>query len=111
MTAVEGLLFFTGPFYGGPVLAVVATAVITSYKARPRWTTLAMGATLMLFAVSFVAYWYLWGKAFDALDAMRPVPAGVDVAQNVAMAVCSLSALALVALAVATVAVTRRADA
>jgi hypothetical protein len=103
---IPDLVFLTGPL-GGLVLTVVSCAVIAAVK-RPRWVYI-LGATLTaVFVWSFIAYWFLWGEAFDFADANKPVPARLDVASNVAMTLCGIAALALVVLAAAAVLAKRR---
>ena len=38
-----------------------------------------------------MTYWYLWGKAFDYADTNAPVPPALDLASNLAIAVCLIS--------------------
>jgi hypothetical protein len=105
---IPDLVFLTGPFGGGLVLTILSWTVIAVVK-RPRWVYI-LGVTLTaVFVWSFVAYWFLWGKAFDYADADKPVPARIDFASNVSMTLCSLAALALVVLAAAAVLAKRRA--
>ena len=55
-----------------------------------------------------MTYWFLWGKAFDAADALRPVPARVEQALNVAMSMCALAAVSVGVLGAVAVAASRR---
>jgi hypothetical protein len=95
-----GVAFLLGPV-GGPVLALAAfVPLVTIRRSRP-----AVAAAIVLmsvYAAAFVTYWYFWGLAFDAVDAYRPVPAGVAWWENVSLVVCALAGLSLVLLWAAT---------
>ena len=105
---IPDLVFMTGPI-GAPVLAPLSVRAIALVKG-PRWVFIILGAALTaVVAFSFIAYWFLWGKAFDYADANKPVPARLDLASNVAMTLCSIATLALVVLAATAVVAKRRA--
>lgn len=72
------------------------TVVVTARRLR---VILPAAALSLVALVSWVSYWFFWGKGFDAVDAGRNVPAGVDAAQNTSMVVCALATVALTALA------------
>ena len=103
---IPDLVFLTGPL-GALVLAPLSVTAIAVVK-RPRWVLILGAALTAVVALSFTAYWFLWGQAFDYADANAPVPARLDVASNVAMTLCSIASLALVALAAAAVVAKRR---
>ena len=98
------LVFLTGPV-GALVLAPLSFTAIAVVK-RPGWVFILGAALTAVVAWSFVAYWFLWGQAFDYADTNKPVPARLDAASNVAMTLCSIASLALVVLA-ATAVVTK----
>ena len=101
------VLLLTGPVGATVLLPLSWTAVAVARG--PRWM-LVLGSTLAgVAALSWAAYWFLWGQAFDHADNGEPVPDRVDVASNVAMTLCALGCVALVALAAGAVAA-RRAD-
>lgn len=102
---IPDLVFLTGPF-GGLVLALLSVTAIAVVK-RPRWVFILGAALTAVFALSFIAYWFLWVQAFDYADLNKPVPAVLDIASNVAMTMCSIASLALVVLAVAAVVAAR----
>ena len=52
----------------------------------------------VLMALAWLAYWYLWGKAFEYGDTYRPVPRALDRALNIAMAACFILSVAIAAL-------------
>ena len=103
---IPDLTFLTGPF-GALVLAPLSLTAIAVVK-RPRWMFILGAALTAVVALSFIAYWFLWGQAFDYADANKPVPARLDVASNVAMTLCSIASLALVVLAATAVVAKRR---
>jgi hypothetical protein len=100
------MLFGNAAFLVGPVSALLmvplAMAVIAVLR-RPRWAIFATVALATGVGVTWLAYWVLWWKAFDYLDAGRPVPSPIDVASNIAMAFCAGSVLLLGATAVVTI--------
>ena len=103
---IPDLVLLTGPF-GALVLAPLSFTVLAVVK-RPRWVFILGAALTAVAALSFIAYWFLWGQAFDYADTNKPVPSRLDVASNVAMTLCSLASLALVVLAAAAVVAKRR---
>lgn len=99
---IQDLVFLTGPI-GAPVLVPLSVAAIAVVKG-PRWAFIILGAALTaVVGLSFIAYWFLWGQAFDYADANKPVPARLDLASNVTMTLCGIASLALVVLAAAAV--------
>jgi len=79
---IPELVFLTGPI-GAPLLAPLSVTAIAVVKG-PRWVFVILGAALTaVVAWSFIAYWFLWGKAFDYADANKLVPARLDLASNV----------------------------
>ena len=65
---------------------------------QPRWVSATATAFGVIAATAFIAYWYLWGKAFDYADANRSVPTALDQASNIAIAVCLVASLSVAAL-------------
>ena len=105
---IQDVVFLTGPIVA-PVLVPLSVTAIAVVKG-PRWVFVILGAALTaVVGSSFIAYWFLWGKAFDYADANKPVPARLDLASNVAMTLCSIATLALVVLAATAVVEKRRA--
>ena len=99
---IPDLVFLTGPI-GAPVLALLSVTAIAVVRG-PRRVFIVLGAALAgVAALSFIAYWILWGPAFDYADANRPVPARLDLASNLMMTLSSIASLALVVLAAAAV--------
>ena len=72
---VSDLAFLLGPF-AGPLLATIACVAVVATRQPVRLVVAASAMTFVVMA-SFVTYWFLWGKAFDAADALRPVPVHV----------------------------------
>ena len=56
-------MFVVGVF-AGPVL-VLSTCVVLRVTRQPRWVFLTAVALSAVMALACVAYWYVWGKAFD----------------------------------------------
>lgn len=99
---IPDLVFLTGPI-GAPVLASLSVAAIAVVRG-PRLVFIVLGAALTaVVALSFIAYWFFWGPAFDYADANRPVPTRLDLASNLMMTLSSIASLALVVLAAAAV--------
>jgi hypothetical protein len=59
-------------------------------------------------AGAFVTFWYLWGKAFEYVDAYRPVPPRIDHAADLASAVSLIASLTMVGLVLARLLAARR---
>ena len=49
----------------------------------------------MVVALTWVTYWFMWGKAFSYADANRPVPVAIDTVSNVSMVLCAVGGVAL----------------
>lgn len=96
MPTIADLPFVVGILVGPP-LAVV-TCVLLKGARQPRWVLATALAPSAVAALASVAYWYLWGKAFEYADTYRPVPPGVDRASNIAIAVGFVSTLMVAAL-------------
>ena len=103
---LSDLAFLLGPF-AGPLLATIACVAVVATRQPVRLVVAASAMTFVVMA-SFVTYWFLWGKAFDAADALRPVPARVEQALNVAMSMCALAAVSVAVLGAVAVAASRR---
>lgn len=86
MTTIGDFAFVVGMF-AGPAL-VLSTCVLLRVTVQRRWVLITAVALSAVMALSWVTYWYLWGKAFDYADTYRPVPLALDRASNVAIAVC-----------------------
>lgn len=93
-----------GPL-AGPLLAAGSCAAVAVVTRRLR-AVLPVAALTLVMLVSWVSYWFFWGKAFEAADAVRDVPGEVELASDVAMATCAVSAIAVTT--VAFVVVSRR---
>lgn len=96
MSTIGDVVFVVGIFVGPPL--VVSTCVVLRASRQPRWvfaTALALSAVT---AIAWVAYWYLWGRAFDYADTYRNVPPALDRASNIAIVVCFISSVMVAAL-------------
>ena len=96
MPTVADLPFVVGIFVGPPL--VLITCVLLSMARHARWVLATAVALSGITALSWVAYWSLWGTAFEYADTYRPVPPAVDRASNIAIAVCFVSTLMVAAL-------------
>jgi len=96
MTMIGDFVFVVGVF-AGPLL-VLSTCVLLRVTRQPRWVLISAVALSAVMALAWVAYWYLWGKAFDYADTYRPVPPALDWASNVAIAACFMSSALVAAL-------------
>ena len=100
------LALVVGPV-AGPLLAVPACVVIAVTK-QARQVLIVAAALAVAVAASFVGYWFLWGKAFDSVDALQTVPRNVSFAQDVSLLVCAVATVSLVVLTAVTLVVSRR---
>ncbi|MEQ4210406.1 hypothetical protein [Actinopolymorpha sp. B9G3] len=99
--------FMIGPL-GAPVMTTLAMTVLV---VRHRRRAVRLGAPLaVLVALSWVGYWYLWGKAFEYADAFKPVPPPVDTARTTLAVICALASVALVTAAATTFGFAPRTD-
>lgn len=98
MTAMGDVAFVVGIFLGPPL--VLIACVLLRVARQPRWVLATALALSAVTALAWIAYWYLWGKAFEYADAdtYAPVPAALDRASNIAIAVCFTGTMMLAAL-------------
>jgi hypothetical protein len=92
------VLFLLGPV--GALLLVPGACVLVLVGGRPKWAMWAVLALGPVAAVSWVAYWVSWGRAFEYADAYQPVPGSVEGIAGAAMGMCASSALALTLVAI-----------
>lgn len=87
------LAFVVGPL-GAPVistLSIVALAVV-----RPARRGMWLGVTfLAVTAVAWLTYWFMWGKAFDRVDAGLDPRANIEAAMNAAIWASAAGCVAL----------------
>jgi len=93
---VGALAMLVGPV-GLLVVGPLAWAALVMLWPPARVLRTAAGVT-GVGAAALLTYWYLWGRAFDAADALRAVPPWVAAGSQVAAVVCALACLLLVAL-------------
>src|SRR5690348_3333189 len=105
MSALRDLGFASGVLVG-PLVALCICVLLAAARQPRRVVTVAMALTAAL-AISWVAYWYLWGKAFDYADNYQPVPLGLDRASTLLIVVCVLLSLLVSALGASRLAVAR----
>lgn len=105
MSALRDLVFALGVLVG-PLVALCICVLLAVARQPRRVVTVAMALTAAL-AVSWVTYWYLWGKAFDYADSYRPVPLALDRASTLLTALCFLLSLLVSGLGASRLAVAR----
>ena len=93
---LSDLAFLVGPV-AGPFVVAGSCATVVALTRHPRAVVPTAGLSCVVMA-SFVTYWYFWGRAFDAADALQAAPSGDERAMNVAMALCAAAATTLVCL-------------
>ena len=93
MTPVADVTFLAGPI--GAVVHVPLALTLLAIAKRPRWALWLGGTLSAVVALTWMTYWFLWGKAFNYADANRPVPVTIDTASNVSMVLCAISGVAL----------------
>jgi hypothetical protein len=77
------------------------TCVLLVTMQTSRWVSTTALTLTVVAALSFVAYWYLWGEAFNYADSNRAVPWTLDAVSNLAMVVGVVAGVAVLALGVA----------
>ncbi|KQX73787.1 hypothetical protein [Aeromicrobium sp. Root472D3] len=90
-----------------PLVAVLMFAAVVATRRSARVVALTSVLSAAVVGSLFV-YWWLWGAAFDAVDAGREVSSTVDRTMGVAVGVSAVSAVLLATLGVAVVATSRR---
>lgn len=96
VTTIGDFMFMVGIFAGPPL--VLSACVLLRVARQPRWvfaTAVALSAVMVL---AWVAYWFLWGEAFDYADTYRAVPLALDRASDIAVTACFLSSVLVAAL-------------
>jgi hypothetical protein len=96
MPTVADLPFVVGILVGPPLALVIC--VLLMGARQPRWVLATAVAPMAVAALASVAYWYLWGKAFEYADTYRPVPPELDRASSIAIAAGFVAALMVAAL-------------
>jgi hypothetical protein len=92
------LAFVVGPLTApiAAILALVAAVVADT----PKWTTWLAIPLFALTAGSWLAYWFLWGTAFDRVDQAADPGAMIEAAMNAASSTCAVACVALAVTAV-----------
>ncbi|MGW0230868.1 hypothetical protein ACWDWO_21355 [Actinopolymorpha singaporensis] len=105
--SIGDVSFVVGPLGAMVVAPLAIIALVVRQPRRAAW----LGAPLMaVLVVSWVGFWYVWGKAFDYADANKPVPTAVDSTSNAFAGICALACVALVVTALTTLRSVRRVD-
>jgi hypothetical protein len=87
------LAFIVGPL-GAPIIGILVMVALTI--ARPTKWALWIGTPLFgLVGVTWLTYWFLWGRAFDRVDAELGPVASSEVAMNTATWACAAGCIAL----------------
>ena len=89
--------FLVGPV-GAPVLAPLALVALLVVR-EPLWVLWAGVGLMAVVVLAWVGYWVAWGQAFERVDALDPVPAGLDGVLDALLAVCAVGCVALTATA------------
>jgi len=93
----SGDLAFVVALFVGPPVALI-TCLLLRGAGQPRWVFAAAAALSAVMVLAWVAYWYLWGKAFEYADTNRPVPPALDRGSDLAIAVCCTASVMVAAL-------------
>ena len=100
------LAFLVGPL-GAPIIGILVMVALV--VARPTTWALWTGTPLFgLTAAAWLTYWFLWGRAFDRVDAELDPIAGSEVAAFMATWTCAAGCIALAVTAVSAFGSARR---
>ena len=100
------LAFLVGPL-GAPIIGILVMVALV--VARPTTWALWTGTPLFgLTAAAWLTYWFLWGRAFDRVDAELDPIASSEVAMNAAIWTCVAGCIALAVTAVSAFGSARR---
>jgi cytochrome c biogenesis protein CcdA len=92
------IAFVVGPV--GAIVVVPLAMVVLAVRRHPAWAVW-LGALLALtVAISWLAYWFLWGRVFDNANAFQQVPGRLDTALGVTMGVAAFGCVGVVLAAV-----------
>jgi len=100
------LAFVVGPL-GAPVIAILSLVALV--LVRPARWAMWLGITfLCVTATAWLTYWFLWGKAFERVDAGLDPKANIEVAMNAAFWASTAGCVALVVTVILTLWSARR---
>jgi hypothetical protein len=100
------LAFVVGPL-GAPIIGILV--IVALVVARSAKWAIWFGIPLFgLTAVAWLTYWFLWGQAFDRVDAGLDPSETMEVALNAAIWACAAGCTALVVTAVSALRSARR---
>ena len=100
------LAFLVGPL-GAPITGILV--MVALIVARPTKWALWIGSPLFgLTAAAWLTYWFLWGRAFDRVDADLDPIASSEVAMNGSIWACAAGCIALAVTAISAFGSTRR---
>jgi hypothetical protein len=105
MSTIRDFAFVVGVFMG-PLVALGICLLLVVARQPRRVVTVAVALSAVL-AVTWVTYWYLWGKALEYADSYRSVPLALDRASTLLIALCFLLSLMISALGVSRLAIAR----
>ncbi|MBD8606872.1 hypothetical protein IFT73_08405 [Aeromicrobium sp. CFBP 8757] len=106
LTGVTDAVFVVGVLVAPLVVVLVFTGVVaTRRSARAVALTSVLSAAVV---GSLFVYWWLWGAAFDAVDAGREVSSAVDRTMSIAVGVSAVSTVLLATPGVAVATTSRR---
>lgn len=87
------LAFIVGAL-GAPVIGILS--IVALVVVRPAHWAMWLGITFFgVTAVAWLTYWFLWGKAFDRVDAGLDPRASIEVALNTAIWASAAGCVAL----------------
>jgi hypothetical protein len=87
----------------GAVVVVPLAMVVLAVRRYPTWAVWVGGLMALAAAVSWLAYWFLWGRTFDYADAYQQVPGRLDTALGVTMTVAALGCVGVTLIAVTSI--------
>jgi hypothetical protein len=96
--SLADIAFLLGPL-GALVVVPLAVAVL-GVRRHPMWAVWLSGALALAVAVSWLGYWFLWGKAFNYANALQQGPERLNTALGVTMTVAAVGSVGLALTAV-----------
>lgn len=89
--SLADVAFLLGPL--GAVVVVPLAGAVLATRRRPRLAVWFGTVLALMAAASWLAYWVLWGWAFDYADTFQSVPQGLEIGLVLSMATAAIGSI------------------